>query len=265
MSGVAAPFAVVTGAASGIGLDCCRLLLARGLTVFALDVSAGQLERARAELGHPHYRPIVCDVSDAAAVARAFAAVRQHTPALSVLIGSAGVFCAGRVLDVSEADFDRSFGVNTKGAWLVAKAALPLLEADAAADKPSRIVFIASLAALRPKVNGGVYAASKAALVHLTRVMAVELAPRHVRVNAVAPATVDTPFTQALASRPGTAYKLSGVSPLGRVAQPADVTSVVGFLLSEAADYLAGVVLPIDGGTSAAFDPGSDPSPQELR
>jgi NAD(P)-dependent dehydrogenase (short-subunit alcohol dehydrogenase family) len=185
----------------------------------------------------------------------AFGQVRERTNSLQALVCSAGVFCAGAVLDVDEDAFDRTFAVNTKGAWLTVKAALPLLEAEATAARPSRVVLVASMAALRPKVNGGVYAASKAALCHLARVMAVELAPRHVRVNAIAPATVDTPFTQSITSGAGGAYKLSGTSPLGRVAVPADVTAVVRFLLSDAADYLAGVVLPIDGGTSAAFVP----------
>ncbi|CAN5400982.1 SDR family oxidoreductase [soil metagenome] len=249
--------ALVTGAASGIGLDCCRDLLERGFTVFALDRSGEALERAKGTLAHAdRYIGIPCDVSLSSAVTAAFEQVRRQTPKLDVLICSAGVFCAGRVLEVSEADFDRTFAVNTKGAWLTAKAALPLLEAAAGPTHPARVVFVASLAALRPKVNGGVYAATKAALGHLTRVMAVELAPRNILVNAVAPATVDTPFTQALTAGTGGSYKLSGTSPLGRVAQPSDVTAVVRFLLSDAANYLAGVILPIDGGTSAAFDPG---------
>lgn len=249
-------YALVTGAASGIGLDCCRDLLEREFTVFAVDLNADSLERARHGLPHAErYLPIPCDVSQSQAVTAAFGRVREQTDKLDVLICSAGVFCAGGVLDVDEADFDRTFDVNTKGAWLTAKGALPFLEAAASPQHPARVVFIASLAALRPKVNGGVYAASKAALCHLTRVMAVELAARHIRVNAVAPATVDTPFIQALAGSGG-AYKLSGTSPLGRVAEPSDVTAVVRFLLSDAANYLAGVILPVDGGTSAAFVPG---------
>jgi NAD(P)-dependent dehydrogenase (short-subunit alcohol dehydrogenase family) len=166
---------------------------------------------------------------------------------------SAGIFRTGPLLAMAEADFDALFAVNTKGAWLAARAALPLLERAARPEAPARIVFVASIAAIRPKVGGGAYAASKAALVQLTRVLAVEMAKKSILVNAIAPATVDTPMTRALSRDKD--YKLSGVSPLGRVALPADVTAVIRFLLSSDANYLAGAILPIDGGTSAAFDP----------
>jgi NAD(P)-dependent dehydrogenase (short-subunit alcohol dehydrogenase family) len=91
----------------------------------------------------------------------------------------------------------------------------------------------------------------------MTRVLAVEMARRSILVNAIAPATVDTPMTRALSAAAATSgYKLSGMSPLGRVAEPSDVTSVIRFLLGADANYLAGAIIPIDGGTSAAFDPG---------
>ncbi len=245
----------ITGAASGIGLDCAADLLARGWRVFALDRSAESLEAARARFAAEGERfvPIACDVADGASVAAAFARVAQASPALDALVCSAGIFRTGPVLEMAEKDFDDLFAVNTKGAWLSARAALPLLERATRPEAPARIVFVASVAAIRPKVGGGAYAASKVALAQLTRVMAVELAKRAILVNAIAPATVDTPMTQALAK--GRDYKLSGTSPLGRVAVPADTTAVIRFLLSEDAAYLAGVVLPIDGGTSAAFDP----------
>jgi NAD(P)-dependent dehydrogenase (short-subunit alcohol dehydrogenase family) len=247
--------AVVTGAASGIGLDCANDLVARGWRVFALD---------RSSMAAPtdNLIPIACDVADSASVTAAFAQVaeaqrsRGLTPAVDALVCSAGIFRTGPLLEMAEKDFDDLFAVNTRGAWLCAKAALPLLKAAAKPEAPARIVFVASAAALRPKTGGGAYAASKAALVQITKVLAVEMAKQSILVNAIAPATVDTPMTQALAANAAAnGYKLSGTSPLGRVATPGDVSSVIRFLLGDDSAYLAGAVIPIDGGTTAAFDP----------
>ncbi|MBT7509706.1 MAG: SDR family oxidoreductase, partial [Rhodospirillaceae bacterium] len=118
---------------------------------------------------------------------------------------------------------------------------------------PSRVVMLGSIAAIRPKIGGGAYAASKAALSRLVRVMAVELAQDNILVNAVAPGTVDTPMIASALAKPGKTYKPSGRSPLGRVAEPADVVAVIRFLLQPASNYVTGTWIPVDGGTSAAF------------
>jgi NAD(P)-dependent dehydrogenase (short-subunit alcohol dehydrogenase family) len=250
--------AVVTGAASGIGADCCKDLLKSGWTVFGLDRSEqglGELA-AQAKAAGQRFVPLTCDVAGSDAVSSVFARIAAATRSVDALVCSAGVFRTGPLMDMREEDFDALFAINTKGAWLCARAALPLLQAGAARDATTRIVFVASAAALRPKVGGGAYAATKAALIHLTRVLAVELADQSILVNAIAPATVDTPLTQKLTAEAAhNGYKGSGASPLGRVAQPADVTSVIRFLLSPDSGYVTGAVLPIDGGTSAAFQP----------
>ena len=247
--------AVVTGAASGIGADCCRDLFGRGYTVFGLDLDAGRLEQVAADAkgGPGAFIPISCDTASSASLAQAFERVRAATTALDALVCSAGVFRTGALMDLSEADYDALFDINTKGCWLTAKAAYPLLRQAAAPDAPARVVFVASAAALRPKTGGGAYAASKVALTYLTRVLAVELASEAILVNAVAPATVDTPLVQKLVADAATSgYRVSGVSPLGRVAQPSDVTAVIRFLLGDDSRYVTGTVLPIDGGSVAA-------------
>jgi hypothetical protein len=124
-----------------------------------------------------------------------------------------------------------------------------------------RVVFVSSAAAIRPKIGNGAYAASKAALTHLARILAVECAPNGVLVNAVAPGTVDTPMIHAASNPAETGrYRLSGLSPLGRIAQPEDVARVIRFLLGDDAGYVTGTTIPVDGGTSAAFVPPRDPS-----
>lgn len=247
--------AVITGAASGIGADCSRDLLERGYTVFGLDMDArklGQVEESAT--GCPgRFIPVSCDTSSSASVAQAFERIGAATAEVDVLVCSAGVFRTGALMDLSEADYDALFDINTKGCWLTAKAAYPLLKKAATQDAPARVVFVASAAALRPKTGGGAYAASKVALTYITRVLAVELANQSILVNAVAPATVDTPLVHKLMADAATSgYRISGVSPLGRVGQPSDVTSVIRFLLGDDSRYMTGTVIPIDGGSVAA-------------
>jgi NAD(P)-dependent dehydrogenase (short-subunit alcohol dehydrogenase family) len=244
--------AIVTGAASGIGRQCCRELLDDGWRVFALDLAASPLHTLEAEIeDKARLDVLACDVSHPASVGETFATIAGQISELDALICSAGVLRMGPLMDMSVADFDQVFAVNARGPWLCAKAALPMLRRGASPERPGRIVILGSIASLRPKIGGGAYAASKAALSRLVRVLAVELAAQNILVNAVAPGTVDTPMIAAAAA--GTTYKPSGRSPLGRVAQPADVVAVIRLLLRPEANYVTGTWIPVDGGTSAAF------------
>jgi len=148
------------------------------------------------------------------------------------------------------------FAVNVRGLWLSAREAMPLLKVAGRDGEPARVVFLASISGLRHKIDSGAYAATKAAVIALTKVMAVECAADKVLVNAVAPATVDTPMVRPhLNPGDNTRYRTSGASPLGRIAQPEDVAAVIAFLMSEDAGYVNGTVIPVDGGTVAAYVP----------
>ena len=238
----------ITGAASGIGKAATRRLALQGWEVFALDVA--QIPAA------PNVTPLVCDVSDAASVATAFDRVAARAPKLDALICCAGILRIGPMAEMAVEEFDRVFAVNTRGTWLCARAAFRLLKSAARPDQPARVVFLSSVAALRPKISSGAYAASKAAVSHLTRVIGVEWAEHGILVNALAPGTVDTPMIRAV-SDPAKAgrYRPSGASPVGRIATADDVVDVIGFLLSDAARYVTGTTIPVDGGTQAAFVP----------
>ena len=238
----------ITGAASGIGKAATRRLGSQGWEVFALDEAP--IPAA------PNVTPLICDVSDAGSVTTAFDRVAARRPKLDALICCAGILRIGPMAEMAVEEFDRVFAVNTRGTWLCARAAFPLLKAAARPDQPARVVFLSSVAALRPKISSGAYAASKAAVSHLTRVMGVEWAEHGILVNALAPGTVDTPMIRAV-SDPAKAgrYRPSGVSPIGRIASPDDVVDVIGFLLSDAARYVTGTTIPVDGGTQAAFVP----------
>lgn len=250
--------AVITGANSGIGLETCRQLLAEDWTVFALDIGSANLDAMPDSLRErlSIYR---CDVASAPDVSEVFKSISNLTTRIDALICSAGILRTSPLMEMSVADFDNVFAVNTRGPWLCARAAMPLLRERSAvtSDGPARVIMLASIAVVRPKVGGGAYAASKAALNHLVRVMSVELGGQNIRVNAVAPATVDTPMIRAVAGDGHSGYKPSGNSPIGTVATPEDIVPVIKFLLTPASNYINGTMLTVDGGTSAAFVPGT--------
>jgi NAD(P)-dependent dehydrogenase (short-subunit alcohol dehydrogenase family) len=247
--------AVITGAASGIGQAACRRLLASGWTVFGLDVAETRLEHVRDGFAafRTRFRPVVCDVADAASISAAFAGVGGT---VNALVCCAGVLRTALLENMPVEDFDLVLNTNLRGTFLCAQKALPLLRRGATPENPSRVVLLSSIAALRPKIVSGAYAASKAGVSQLCRVMAAEWAPSGVLVNALAPGTVDTPMVRAVSDPSASkGYRPSGVSPVGRIAQPDDVVDVMMFLLSDAARYVTGTTIPVDGGTQAAFIP----------
>ena len=250
--------AAITGAASGIGQAASRRLLEQGWTVFGLDNAQPQLDAVAAGFTtfQDRFKPLLCDVTDDTRVVAAFADIGFVVPALDALVCCAGVLRTGPMESMTIEDFDLVLNVNTRGTFLCAREALPLLRKAVQPYHPAWVVLLSSIAALRPKISSGAYAASKAAVSQLCRVMAAEWAPYGVLVNALAPGTVDTPMVRAV-SDPSSSkgYRPSGESPLGRIAQPDDVVDVLGFLLSDAARYVTGTTIPVDGGTRAAFSP----------
>jgi NAD(P)-dependent dehydrogenase (short-subunit alcohol dehydrogenase family) len=246
--------AVVTGGASGIGRRTVERLLSEGWTVWAFDLSEEGLAQQAMTLNRGgRYHTQRCDVSDVESITAAFDAVRRETDTLDALVCSAGVTLTGSLEEIPAKHVNLMIDVNLKGPWLTVRGALPLLREKASATDPSRVVIIGSIGGIRPKVGNGFYSATKAAVHVLVGIFAVELAPT-VLVNAVAPGTVDTPMVTAAASAAGTSgYKPSGDSPLGRIGQPDDIADVTLFYLSDAAKFVTGTVLPVDGGTRAAF------------
>jgi len=247
--------AAITGAASGIGQAAARRLLEAGWIVHGLDNAKPRLDAVAADFAafQDRFRPIPCDVADNASITAAFAGMG---PTLNAVICCAGVLRADRLEDMPIEDFDLVMTINFRGTFLSARAALPLLREGASPDNPSRVVLLSSVAALRPKIVSGAYAASKAAVSQICRVMAAEWAPSGVLVNALAPGTVDTPMVRAMNDpRASKGYRTSGVSPVGRIAQPDDIVDVMMFLLSDGARYVTGTTIPVDGGTQAAFIP----------
>jgi NAD(P)-dependent dehydrogenase (short-subunit alcohol dehydrogenase family) len=250
--------AAITGAASGIGRGTARRLLDDGWTVVALDVSEKGLKALREEFASYGARldTQVTDVTSEASLATAFKEIGARHGRLNGFVASAGLLRTGSLDSMPVNEFDDLFAVNVRGVWLSTKFAMPLLKAAADKGEVARVVLLASISGLRHKIDSGAYAATKAAVIALTKVWAVENAAAGVLVNAIAPATTDTPMVAPhLTPGSNTRYRTSGASPIGRIAQPADIAAVIRFLLGPDASYVNGTVIPVDAGTIAAFVP----------
>jgi NAD(P)-dependent dehydrogenase (short-subunit alcohol dehydrogenase family) len=223
--------AVVTGAASGMGRACAERFVAEGWQVAALDVAAVDVGGAL---------PVAVDVTDASAVTAAIERVVAELGAPKAVVNAAGVYPPSTLETATTELYRRTFDVNVLGTLLVTQAAAPHL-ADGGA-----VVNFASIDAFVPSPGQLLYCASKAAIVALTRSLALELAPR-VRVNALAPGWVDTPGNRAT----GRMEAALASVPLGRAATPEEMADLVWFLAGEGrAGYVTGETLTATGGSA---------------
>jgi NAD(P)-dependent dehydrogenase (short-subunit alcohol dehydrogenase family) len=238
VKGIENSVAIVTGAGSGNGRAIALALAAEGARVICADIDDAGAHETAARIG-PDARAMKADIrSDADC--RHCAAAAQALDGPLILVNNAGVLVRGGILDLSEADWDRQFDINVKGAFLMTRAAAPLLR-----ERGGCVVMVASIAGLRGAATHLAYSASKHALVGMTRSLALELAPQGVRVNAVCPGLVHTPMLGDVA---GDLPQRVRAYPLGRLGQPEDVASVVVHLASDAAAWTTGLCYALDGG-----------------
>jgi NAD(P)-dependent dehydrogenase (short-subunit alcohol dehydrogenase family) len=233
--------ALVTGAARGIGRAIAEALADRGDHVVIADIDAEGAERTAGELGA---RALTLDVTDVGGVATALAAADREVP-LTTVVCNAGLGYAGSFLDTGEAEYDRLMRVNVKGVFFVLQAALRQMVPRGRGS----IVTLASTSAFTASSTPmAIYDASKAAVRMLTIAAAREVAGSGVRVNAVAPGTVGTELVRAVLTPEATERLTRERIPMGRLAEPQEIAQAVAFLTSDAASYVTGHTLVVDGG-----------------
>jgi 3-oxoacyl-[acyl-carrier protein] reductase len=239
--------AIVTGAASGFGEGIARLFVAEGARVLLADIDGGKAQAVAQSLG-ANARAVRCDVSLRADIDAAVAACVQAFGAPDIVVNNAGTTHKNRpMLEVDEAAFDRVFAVNVKSIYHMTHAVLPLMRAK----KGGCIINIGSTAGIRPRPGLTWYNASKGAVNVLSKSMAAELGAENIRVNAVCPVMGATGLLEQFlgtADTPEARAKITAGIPLGRLSTPEDVALATLYLASDAARFITGVELPVDGG-----------------
>jgi NAD(P)-dependent dehydrogenase (short-subunit alcohol dehydrogenase family) len=240
-TGLRGRVALITGAASGIGKAIAQALAGEGAQVVVADVNepAGRAAAAQLVDQGGRARFVGCDVIDEASVEAAVGSVLEIEGRLDIMVNNAGIITPpASLIESSAADWDRHFAVNLRGVFFGVKHA-----ARAMLQSGGCIINMASVAGMGAAFKLGPYGATKAAVIQLTQTAALELARQHIRVNAICPGWTDTPLLDGLERT-----KLERQIPLGRLGQAEEIAGLVVYLASDAATFITGSALRIDGG-----------------
>ena len=238
--------ALVTGASSGLGARFAKVLAEAGATVALAARRTERLKELRAEIdaegGEAHvYR---LDVTDLASVRACIAQVENDLKKIDILVNNSGVSASGRIVDMTEEDYDFVMNTNAKGAFFVAQQTAKVMIAK---KTPGRIINIASVAGLKVLSQLSVYCMSKAAAVHMTRAMALEWGRYGINVNAICPGYIETEINAAH-FRSEAGQKLVGMLPRRRLGTPQDLDALLVMLASDASGFVSGAAITADDG-----------------
>jgi glucose 1-dehydrogenase len=235
--------ALVTGGASGIGYACAEIFAREGAKVWIADSNAEAGAKAARKLKAEF---VACDVGDAKQAQALLDAIARKAKRLDILVNNAGIAPGKPFLDMTEADWDRVIRVNLKGAFLVGQAAAKLMVAK---KTPGAIINMSSVNAVLAIPGLAAYNVSKGGINQLTRVMALELAPHGIRVNAIGPGTIATELARkAVLGSPEAKTKIMSRTPMGRLGEPEEVAELALFLASKRSSYMTGQIVYVDGG-----------------
>jgi 3-oxoacyl-[acyl-carrier protein] reductase len=241
---LAGQVAIVTGAARGLGRCIAQSLAAAGAKVACIDVNAETLADTVAAIrgAGGTAEPIACDVTDSKRVGEAVDEVIKLWGSLYILVNNAGITRDNVIIRMKDEQWDAVININLRGTFLFTRAAArPMMK-----SRQGRIINVASVSGLMGNPGQANYSASKAGVIGLTRTVARELASRNITVNAVAPGFIATDMTSALGDE--ILQEVRKQIPLGRLGDPQDVADAVLFLASDAASFITGHILTVDGG-----------------
>ena len=238
--------AIVTGASRGIGLAIATELAREGADVAILSTSVKEDMAAKlsARLG-VQVKSYACDVANSETVQSVFKQIIADMGTVDILVNNAGITRDGLLMRMKDEDFDAVIATNLRSVFLCTRA----VSCTMMGNRSGHIVNVSSINALRGQAGQSNYAAAKAGVIGLTRTNAMELAPRGITVNAVAPGFIDTDMTAKLGAE--IREKYASQIPLGRLGQPEDVAKLVVFLASDDAKYITGQIIGVDGGLNA--------------
>jgi NAD(P)-dependent dehydrogenase (short-subunit alcohol dehydrogenase family) len=242
--------ALVTGGSGGIGLMIARGLVASGAKVYIASRKAEVCEAVAAELSKQgSCLALPANLSTEAECRRLAGELASREPALHVLVNNAGANWGAPLAEFPDAAWDKVLALNVKAVFHLTRALLPQLEKAASAGDPARVINVGSIDGLAvPVLETYAYSASKAAVHHMTRVLASKLAPQKITVNAIAPGPFESKMMAETIRRFGD--MMIEACPLKRLGTPEDMAGVVIYLASRAGAYVTGAVLPVDGGIS---------------
>ena len=235
--------AVITGASNGIGKAISARLKNDGYYIFAVDIDDANGIKHASELGENCAEYVHCNISSEDDVNNLFNTVISKKGKVEILINNAGIIRDNMIHKMPAEDFNAVIDTNLKGTWLMCRAVAKIMKEQ----KSGRIVNISSRAWLGNPGQSN-YSASKAGIIGLTRVLALELGKYNVLVNAVAPGLIDTPMTQSLPA--DVQEKLINAQPTKTIGKPEDIANAVSFLVSETTQFITGQVIYVDGGKS---------------
>jgi len=238
--------AIVTGGGSGIGKAVAQAFVREGAKVVIAGRDSKKLDRAAVEIG-ADCLAVSADVSSAGSVEKLVSATRDRFKQINVLVNNAAVLLPGTAESLSEEAFDQTFSINVRGLWLLSRAVLPHMRAAGGGS----IVNIASVLSMVGARNRVAYAASKGAVMAMTKAMALDHAAENIRVNCICPGIVATEMVARFNLDENARRQREAMHPMGRFGQPEDVASTAVFLASDESGWTTGSVITVDGGYSA--------------
>jgi len=241
--------AIVTGGGSGIGRAIALAFAREGASVAVCGRDRKKLDHLAAEIGAGNGKclPVVADVSIAKQVELAVRMTAERFGRLTTLVNNAGVLIAGTAESLSDDEWEHTFSVNVRGAWLMARTALPHLRAAGGGS----IINIGSVLSLVGARNRVAYAASKGAVLAMTRAMALDHAGEKIRVNCICPGMVETEMIAPFNADESARRQRLAMHPVGRFGQPEDIAGLAVFLASDESAWTTGAAFPVDGGYTA--------------